>query len=495
MKKSIFIFYTISAILLCACEKHRDGVKDGAAKITFSPSDQDTKSFINQINMSGNELVVFDYVTDIRDVSEDINRDVSEFYIRHKRIRCTVDGQIEWDYVNNDEFYWIYGTLHKCFAWLYSGPGGNNTIDFFKEHPHLDIDDDPENHVLHLPIYNFDLDSPIYDFLYSDIVTRKYTQENPDSSPVNLTMNHLFSAFRFSITNMQLNPITINSVTLDVYTKKRTTIDYTSIEDGVKVTYDALARIPMTHNDSFTLNTDDSKYLFTDSDEYEYHMVWAQTEEEFEDAKLIINYTRQNASGQSVTEDKVIQLNKHNYTEWKGGQQYTYDIFFTEKEIKLECSVVEWDWQKRPLEYTDVVLVSDKMHWNQDTIELEDEHEGYVVIDNDKAAECYFEIDAPEGATWTATFLRLDGNDNAFKFVDPQSADPSNPDLTYSISGEVGFPATLKIVPVVKETFTTNRAKLRVVVKVGDRTIVVENLCMGHDFHEYTIVQNQNKFE
>ena len=47
----------------------------------------------------------------------------------------------------------------------------NNTISFFSgEHPHLDIDDDEENHVLHLPIYNFDLDSPIYDFLYSDTI-------------------------------------------------------------------------------------------------------------------------------------------------------------------------------------------------------------------------------------------------------------------------------------------------------------------------------------
>lgn len=482
MKRFIIISLTIISFLLCACEKHKEDVK-GAPKITFSSSNADTKAFINQVNRSGNELVVFDYVTDD-------NSGTSGFYIRHKRIHCTVDGQTVWDFVDTDEYYWLYGTHHKCFAWLYSGPSGNNTISFFGDHPHLDIDDDPENQVLHLPTYNFTLDSPIYDFLYSDIVTREYTQDNPDSSPVNLTMNHMFSAFRFSITNMQLNPITINSVTLNVYTKKQTTIDYKSIEDGVKVTYDALESIPMIHDDSFTLNTDDSKYLFTDSDEYEYHMVWAQTEEEFKDAELIINYTRQNVNGMPVTENKVLQLNKYNYIEWKGGQQYTYDIFFTEKEIILDCSVLEWDKVTRPLEYTDVVVVSDKMHWNQESIETENEHEGYVILDNDKVAECYFEIDSP-GQEWTATFLRLDGNDNAFKFVNPNTEDTEHPYL-YAVKGQVGVPATLKIVPTTKQTNQTNRAIIRIAVEVNGRTIIVENLCVGHDYSEYTVVQNQN---
>ena len=491
MKRFIIISLSLIAILLCACEKHR-GDANGTAKITFSSSNADTKAFINQINRSGNELVVFDYVTDLNHKDKD-GYSYSEFYIRHKRIHCTVDDQAVWDYVESDEYYWLYGTDHKCFGWLYSGPSGYDTISFFGEHPHLEIDTDASNHVLHLPEYEFTLNSPIYDFMYSDIVTRKYTQNNPDSSPVNLTMNHLFSAFRFSITNMQLNPITVNSVTLKVYTQKQTSIDFKSIENGVQVSYKHTGideQTPMNHAGKFTLNTGDLKYLFTKSDEYKYHMVWAQTEEEFKDAELVINYTRPDANGNLVTKDEILQLNKYNYTEWKSGQQYTYNIVFTEKEILLECSVEKWDRVSRPLEFSDVVVVSDKLQWNQNTIEAENEHEGYVVIDNNKEAECYFEIDSP-GEIWTATFLKLDGNDNAFKFVNPNPT--GNDDrYVYTVQGSVGAPATLKIVPTSKQTNQTNRAIIRIAVKVNDRTIIVENLCTGHDYNEYTIVQNQN---
>ena len=38
----------------------------------------------------------------------------------------------------------------------------------------------------------------------------------------------------------------------------------------------------------------------------------------------------------------------------------------------------------------------------------------------------------------------------------------------------------------------TNKAKLRIIVRTAndEQTIVVENLCAGHDYNEYTIVQN-----
>jgi hypothetical protein len=42
----------------------------------------------------------------------------------------------------------------------------------------------------------------------------------------------------------------------------------------------------------------------------------------------------------------------------------------------------------------------------------------------------------------------------------------------------------------------TNKAKLRIVVKTAasaqdGEVIVVENLCPGHDYNEYTLVQNR----
>ena len=471
----------IAVAILASCIKIEDK-KDPAAKITFTSSQTQTKTFIDYINRSGNQLVVYDYVTESATSDE-------YWYIDHKRIQCTVDGQIIWDFLESDDYYWLYGTTHKCFGWLYSGPSGNNTISFFGEHPEFD----QASHSLPLPAYRFTLDSPIYDFMYSDVKMREYTRANPDSSPVDLKMNHLFAAFRFNIKNMRNEVVNISKVTLKVITRKQATIDYSS-PDGVQVRYADKLTEELTHNIPLTLRTEDSATLFPDGGEDAFHMIWTQDKEEFKNAVLHIEYTQEGLNG---LQTKDIPLNKYNYDEWTGGNRYNYDVVFTEREIMLNCQVVEWTKEDLPVDYTDVVVVSDKLHWNPDTILSEDPRTGEVILkSNGDPAECYFEIDAPKNGEWVATFLTLEGPTDAFTFVVREWDEETQ---TYvdvekpTASKPVGEEATLRIkVTNTSGISNTNKAKLRIVVKAGDRTIVVENLCEGNNFHEYTLIQNMN---
>jgi hypothetical protein len=137
--------------------------------------------------------------------------------------------------------------------------------------------------------------------------------------------------------------------------------------------------------------------------------------------------------------------------------------------------------------------VSDKIQWHDNTISHLDEHTGEVLLFNNtsRPAECYFKIDAPQGATWIASLIPVAGHSDAFEFVDPKSESGKG---LKSLSGNVGEIGIIKVrVKNATDQTDTNKAKLRIVVKTANdgQTIVVENLCPGHDYNEYTLVQNR----
>ena len=470
--------------------------------MSFTASDPQTKAFIEDINRSGNELVVYDYMTGIEGTLEVAQAD--RWYIDHSRIHCTVDGQQVWDYVSGDEYFWLYGSNHSCFGWLFTGPSGYNTITFFGEHPHFE----KATFTLPLPAYKFTHASPLYDFLYSDVTKRTYTQANPDSSPIDLKLNHLFSAFRFTVRSVRQAPVTINSAVLKVVTQKKATIDFEDAVDRVAggkavVSYEPesskVDTLRLENRNHELTSGSPAINLFNRNDAEAFRMIWPQDQTEFAYATLEVRYT--DTTNQGEEQVKTFQLNGFSQKEWLAGNRYLYELVFTDKEITLTCEVLPWQKKDITLDYTQVVVVSDKIQWHDNTISNLNEHTGEVVLFNDKKkpAECYFKLDAPMGATWTATLIPVGGTStDAFEFVDPEKYD-ENKDDPYTVvttpSGTVGDKSIAKLKIRVKDATSqtnTNKAKLRIVVKTAndEQTIVVENLCSGHDYNEYTLVQN-----
>ena len=241
-------------------------------------------------------------------------------------------------------------------------------------------------------------------------------------------------------------------------------------------------------------------------------MIWPQDENEFASAVLRVVYT-ETVEGQERQQVKIFQLNGFTQKEWLAGNRYSYELVFTDKEITLTCEVIPWRKKDITLDYTEVVVVSDKIQWHDNTIDYLEEHTGEVVLFNNinKPAECYFKIDAPKGARWTATLIPVAGtNTDAFEFVDPDKYDETEPNNTTkdrytplvdaegkpkNPSGNVGDGSIARLKIRVKDATTateTNKAKLRIVVTTSnyEQSIVVENLCSGHDYNEYTLVQN-----
>lgn len=485
-RHALYILMVALSLFLLSCQ--RDDGRVSGPSISFTAADPQTKAFIDDINRSGNELVVYDYMTGTDKIL--VVGEEKKWYIDHARIHCTVDGQKVWDYVDNREYFWLYGSNHNCFGWLFTGPSGYNTITFFGEHPEFQKD----RFLLPLPSYTFTMESPLYDFLYSDITERSYTQENPDSSPIALKMNHLFSAFRFQVRSVRETPVTIKSAKLYLVTKKQANIDFSNAgldapsDNKAVVSYldTGYGTFEMSRGEgSLLTNVDPAINLFDLNDADAYRMVWPQSEAEFKNAVLEIKYVE---DGKTEEETKTFALGGFSQAEWLAGNRYSYELVFTDQEIILVCSVKPWDRKPVPLEFTNVVVVSDKIQWHNSTVSSIDEEHGNVILKNslDAVAECYFKIDAPVNTEWTASFDTLEGDSDAFVFVNPAAEGGVSPTFT----GEVGKIGILKI-KVTKLEQRTNRAKLRITVKTSDgRTIVVENLCAGHHYNEYTIIQN-----
>ena len=86
--------------------------------------------------------------------------------------------------------------------------------------------------------------------------------------------------------------------------------------------------------------------------------------------------------------------------------------------------IKEWDYVENKLNFSDVVVVSDKIQWKESSVVSVDEHEGIVVLKesasngaDSEPAICYFKIVAPEGdnVTWQASLI---GDSDAFEFVE-----------------------------------------------------------------------------
>ena len=147
-----------------------------------------------------------------------------------------------------------------------------------------------------------------------------------------------------------------------------------------------------------------------------------------------------------------------------------------------------WYLVTEELTYDDNVSVTEgKIKWS---VEPNDNAE---VVTNGNDLSCEFTIATPSYATWHASFIPLEGDQNAFGFV--TTDDNLNVVTVPTFSGPVGSPAKLTIRPLVQNPTQTNKARLRIIVRTDEgRTIVVKNsiLSGNNDYSndEYILIHS-----
>ena len=458
------LIYCIAIVSALSC------VKDGKISdvtsdaITFAPEVPETKAFINGTFPSGSSIVVCDYMTKLDGTD-------GWYYIDQASIANPTTGKV-WDYTSptNPDYVWIYNTSHNFFGWLTSD--GTTTPN--------DVTWDASSRILSVPAKKFAANTTQYDFLYSDVVKRTFTRENPDNATVDLQMNHLFSAFRLHIENYRNQTIEIKSVQLrNLYTTKSAQIDF---NNSAAVTFSDKALETVTGTTQNLAKNGKYNPLNTTTDAY--FMIWPQSGVEFDQALLSISYRFEN---KNYTKEWKLEEIQSDVTEWLPGKRYNYTIKFTDKEVELICNVVEWEKDEQLLDFADHVSVraEGEIDWDETTLKAYNYETGEIVVkSNGAAANCTFTIDTPEGAVWTASLITIAGPSDAFSFVGDNF-------------GPVGTQANLSIKANYTGTGqyqTTHKAYLQITVQTLDnRTIVVKDLIPdGKSYWStgYTIIQD-----
>ena len=191
-------------------------------------------------------------------------------------------------------------------------------------------------------------------------------------------------------------------------------------------------------------------------------------------------------------EEKKLQALLPEYT-WPAGQKLTYNLILsgekTITEFLINAVVEDWYPQSEEIDFSEEIVVTQKMHWVEGTYESLNEPKGEVVLytDVDKVAICEFNIGAPIGATWTASLIPLTASAmDAFTIVEGSKYGNVGTNETQQVKIKINNPDPIS---------AKNACILRITVQTADgRTIVVRNLmpqaAVANKIEEFTIIQN-----
>lgn len=420
------LIYTTALLATLSCIK--DDPTDGAPSdvITIAPYVPQTKveGYINaNAHFAGSKMVVYDY---LRANVNSPTEGASGWYMNGVSLVCDANGN--WDYADaataGQEFLWIDQSQNKFFGWL-DMTGGSWYQKVAVPSPSFD----KENCTLSVPSITFTKDSPVYDFMYSEVLDRYYTKGDQQGSEVPLQMKHLFTAFAFGVSNGTNSEVVLKEFSINgLCSTNSASIDFDS---AATVTYGAGTRstgvyVQKTGAD-ITLGAGAGyKDVFNTKAETPQYMImwphngngnqWLHSTEEIETNPDTgeITYPGEYLMYVKYTMDGALFEKRLNFppgTVWEAGKRYHYNIEFADKIIKLTCTVNAWNGSDLNIDFANSVVSMKEgktLIWDAAKSNIVGTN---VYITNNTPAEGTFHFDTPVGGNWYAS---LSGDVDAF---------------------------------------------------------------------------------
>ena len=473
--RTIHIFWAVLLVAVACNKEHRPGNNSTDHPIQFCATEAGaTKAMLDETTFAkaGNIIKIYDYYTPAGSTTPDASPYIDD------QIKSNGPGNVIWPFVNQ-RYNWTPDGSHKFFGWLAEDKNmtQNNTPEAF-----FGTGFGYANQVVTIPTKTLNAATPAFDFMYSNVHVRDLNTRPDYATAVPLEFAHLFTAFSIAAQNMSPNfEITVESVSIEGLMNTRSaTVNYTNAGDG------EYPVVEYANKSNDNANSPDYSFapayqlgtnlvdMSTKTTDRNYLMSWPMSTAESENVTLTLKYTVDN-DPQVIT--KNIPLSGK---EWVAGKKNNINLTFKDKEIILQCVVMDWIPQDEIIDFSDQVIVENTITWenvrnvNYDT--------GEVILYDDTSIEaiCNFSFTAPKGATWTASLIPIEGHQDAFEFVGA------------SKYGAVGVDTPVKL-------RVTNQAPiaprhvcyLRITIQTADgRTIVVKNLVPGKDNAEFKVIQN-----
>ena len=454
-----------------------------------------TKALLEQTTFmtAGNQIVVYDYYTAPE------GDQTPNPYIPGATAQSTgaTEAGTVWPFIDNARYEWTDAGTHKFFGWLqrdnkFDGVEGSSmdAATFFG----TGFSFDDTNQTLTVPTTTLaqtttaTQTSAQFDFMYSGVTTREPAIQGYDQ--VALGFKHLFTAFKVTVGNSSSNEVKLKSVKITgLKNSQSATINYSNPVEGLPiVTYTAA-----NSTGEFTYNQETALSLEKDPNTGTaivhdisggYKLMWPHTKADFAGTKVIVAYDYKEAGQTSWNTNGYTEIDLANLSGWAAGEKYAVALMFKDKEIVLTCNVEPWTVVEETIDFTNQISVSGPITWDAKTVQHVNEQAGEVILYSDGSivATCNFHIDTPQGATWTASLIPIEGSVDAFKIVE---------DTKY---GAVGVDSQIKII-VTNDAPISRRhvVKLRITIQTADGRTIIGNLMpknTNQSVTEYKLIQN-----
>lgn len=466
-RKTSYLLVCLLTILSCG-KKEEVGEQPSVLKenIEFSAVEVgSTKAFLNNTTLktSGNKLHVVDYLTDFTGTADWMGSD--NHYINDEIV---YSGTTVWPYDSGRLYPWTVDGNHHFFSWLsYDAITPLSAEDF------CNPSYNPSTQVLSIPVLEMTPDTDQFDFMYST-VTAIDASARTVNTPVELQMQHLFTALSITLKNFSGNTILLKSVTLTGLKNKRSaTVAFTSATPTV-----TNANVSSTDIVLYTASDDPGDVYPHGDTVWEldpFFFMWPNSYVELSGAQINVVYyivdshdvVSNELTSHIVLDDQAIfQTNSEGLD---AGTKYSFMLQFKNSSIDLYTSILPWEYDAYDWDYSDhsisarggsgykdgvLVFYRKNPQTNEFTVEpTADEWSGKTMrfSTRDEVMAGKFYIEAPTSGRWQVTpyplsaaqyFIVEPTSDEIDVYTDNGKAEFTvrvNPDLTPSTTQTLYF--------------------------------------------------------
>lgn len=244
--KRIFCILSLATLVLTACDwkgLYNPSYADEYIQLAATEDSGSTKALLgrNDLSQNGTSFQTYDYVSDYTgSISGHTNGEQFQYFSNSLTYKsdATPWTWLFGNVASPTSYRWTRTGTHKFFGWMLAdGHDAStlNTSSCFSTY-NTSFNESTGVHTVNVGKNNLTIDSPQYDFLYSDIVNVAVADGLPEK--VNLPMKHLFGALGVSVSNNSDLDVTVYGVWFENFPNRNTVpIEYGDLSGNVNVNY------------------------------------------------------------------------------------------------------------------------------------------------------------------------------------------------------------------------------------------------------------------
>lgn len=383
MKRHILELFTLAAALALTAGCSRIEIPDpGSGEgIVFSPEQASTKGLLDAANLAqtGTKIQVYDYITGFDGKVGNTTVSASQT-VKYFSDLISYDSGVStyWPYWNSSTgapdvtiaYPWTKKGTHTFFGWLDTdgtASGLSTTTLFGANQPSLN----ESTRVLSIPMTTMGTATPQFDFSYSGVESVNAATRTAGTA-VPMELQHLFTAFKLTVTNTSGNSILLKSVTLTGMKNSRSaTIDFSAAPPTVATVVGTSSPVTLyTYTPGAGEDPYGHEFIYYDAELDElmpgaFLLMWPQTYAELDGATLDVVYkvrtftneehTQYNDSDELTANVVLTNQNvfKQNRTGMDAGTKYVFNLQFKKSTLDIYTTILPWEYEAYDWDYSD----------------------------------------------------------------------------------------------------------------------------------------------